>query len=361
MLFTKTLTGTYGSGKTSCFILTANDSYLTYYCVEGSKMVNQTYDTLKDGCDVEEVSDFDCFTWSSEINTLEELENAINDEEEEEVFAADGSNSIEPGCDSTVQVQSTMPIAEMIEMQHSISDSYNRWKDEIDKITSSELKLVDVSGELKILDKIDAPTRDKILEGNPNNYLVSFEPTDIIKGWDKIDTTPREEEVEYISEEEAKSKTANPNLSVDIKTGASTYQSNPPAQTEEPIVTAQQLADWRNTIRKDVVNIGGKLSPLPSDAEEYGRVGTTPGEEEPEPTKLQAGMLYKITSLKYGDAFTGDLNRGELTGLKYLNSENNMDFFKYLYDATINFIPGFTWELLPDQPAVQECDATDAK
>lgn len=77
------------------------------------------------------------------------------------------------------------------------------------------------------------------------------------------------------------------------------------------------------------------------------------------PAKLHSGMIYKITSLTEGDAFTGDFNRGQLTELKYLNSDNGIDYFKYKYDVTINFLLGYTWELMPEEPAVQECDATD--
>jgi len=71
-------TGTYGSEKTECTILTAEDRKGgRWYCVEGSKNVNYTYDDIENGTNVEELRDDDFFTAGSEINTLEELEESI--------------------------------------------------------------------------------------------------------------------------------------------------------------------------------------------------------------------------------------------------------------------------------------------
>jgi len=70
---TKELEGTYGSGKTPCTVLYYNG----WYCVNGSQNVNRTHEELGDGVDVEEVSDYDCFTWSSPIDTIDELIQAV--------------------------------------------------------------------------------------------------------------------------------------------------------------------------------------------------------------------------------------------------------------------------------------------
>jgi hypothetical protein len=48
-----------------------------WYCVEGSQMVNKTYDDIENGQNVEELSDFDCFTWPKPIESLDELIEAI--------------------------------------------------------------------------------------------------------------------------------------------------------------------------------------------------------------------------------------------------------------------------------------------
>ena len=71
--------GTYGSAQTPCTVLVYEESNgcSRWYCVEGSCNVNLTYDDIDDGVDVEELSDVDCFTSSIEINTLDELEIAI--------------------------------------------------------------------------------------------------------------------------------------------------------------------------------------------------------------------------------------------------------------------------------------------
>lgn len=71
--------GTYGSSQTPCTVYVyENRDGSKWYCVEGSSNVNKTFDELDDGVDVEYIEDFDCFTASEEINSLEELETAIN-------------------------------------------------------------------------------------------------------------------------------------------------------------------------------------------------------------------------------------------------------------------------------------------
>jgi hypothetical protein len=52
-----------------------------WYCIEGSVNVNRTHEDIEDGVNAEELSDYDCFTWSSPIESEEELEAAINDED----------------------------------------------------------------------------------------------------------------------------------------------------------------------------------------------------------------------------------------------------------------------------------------
>jgi hypothetical protein len=73
---TRTIEGTYGSSQTPCNIFV----YRRWYVVEGSTGVNRacSEDELIDGVDVEEISDVDFFTWSREITTEEELEEAVD-------------------------------------------------------------------------------------------------------------------------------------------------------------------------------------------------------------------------------------------------------------------------------------------
>lgn len=72
------VSGTYGSGKTPCTIFVAEERDGTkWYCVEGSENVNQTWQDIEDGVNVEELEDIDCFT-GYVITSLEELEEAIN-------------------------------------------------------------------------------------------------------------------------------------------------------------------------------------------------------------------------------------------------------------------------------------------
>lgn len=77
MSYTKTISGTYGSGKTPCDVFTYTDHNGTWYAVEGSQNVNFTNEVLEDGVNVEEVSDMDCFTYSKGIHSEKDLEAAV--------------------------------------------------------------------------------------------------------------------------------------------------------------------------------------------------------------------------------------------------------------------------------------------
>lgn len=72
---TSIITGTYGSGKTPCFVFTAQDhNGGTWYAVDGSNNVNYTYDEIEDGVNVEELQDVDFFTSSTPIESQSILE-----------------------------------------------------------------------------------------------------------------------------------------------------------------------------------------------------------------------------------------------------------------------------------------------
>lgn len=66
----QTITGTYGSHKTPCNIF----KHGGWYCVEGSVNVNYTFEMLKNGVDVETISNYDMFfTASKPIESEKEL------------------------------------------------------------------------------------------------------------------------------------------------------------------------------------------------------------------------------------------------------------------------------------------------
>lgn len=66
--------GTYGSNKTETTIY----CYRGWYVCHGSKNVNRTDEHfLIDGVDVEELKDYDVFTWSKDIESLNELIEAV--------------------------------------------------------------------------------------------------------------------------------------------------------------------------------------------------------------------------------------------------------------------------------------------
>jgi len=71
--------GTYGRSKNESTIYVAEmPNGSKWYAVDGSQNVNCTYEDIEDGCDVEELADVDCFTWPKRVNSLDELEAAVN-------------------------------------------------------------------------------------------------------------------------------------------------------------------------------------------------------------------------------------------------------------------------------------------
>lgn len=73
-----TINGFYGSQDTPCEIFVyeyRNGS--KWYCVDGSCMVNKTYDDIPEGTNVEDLSDYDCFTSCTPINNIDEFIAAV--------------------------------------------------------------------------------------------------------------------------------------------------------------------------------------------------------------------------------------------------------------------------------------------
>ncbi len=78
------INGTYGGSQTPCTIFVYEVCGAYWYCVEDSVNVNCTIDELIEGVDVETIDDHDTCTAQNNINSTEELERFINEEEEEE-------------------------------------------------------------------------------------------------------------------------------------------------------------------------------------------------------------------------------------------------------------------------------------
>jgi hypothetical protein len=76
---TKEVNGYYGSGRTKAKILTAKSEYhaSTWYCVQGSTIVNLTFDPIEKSTNVEKLKNVNCFTVRNPIKSLLDLEKAI--------------------------------------------------------------------------------------------------------------------------------------------------------------------------------------------------------------------------------------------------------------------------------------------
>jgi hypothetical protein len=70
--------GTYGSQETPCEVFVYPYNGGSWYCVEDSHNVNFTYDAIESGVNVETLQDSDYFYAGKKIQTLEELETAVN-------------------------------------------------------------------------------------------------------------------------------------------------------------------------------------------------------------------------------------------------------------------------------------------
>ena len=70
--------GTYGKSKTLCLVFVVDDGLGSWYCVEGSMNGNYTYQTLTEGVDIETVEDWNTFTASAPMDTIEDLEQEID-------------------------------------------------------------------------------------------------------------------------------------------------------------------------------------------------------------------------------------------------------------------------------------------
>lgn len=62
---------------TVIFTATSRDGGTWYVC-EGGELVNKTFEDVETGVWIDELSDYDCFTWSKPIETIEEFEEAIS-------------------------------------------------------------------------------------------------------------------------------------------------------------------------------------------------------------------------------------------------------------------------------------------
>ena len=72
--------GTYGRSKnpTTIFVYEKRNG-AKWYCAENSQGVNCTYQDIKEGCDIEELQDFDTITSTKPLDTLEDFYNFIID------------------------------------------------------------------------------------------------------------------------------------------------------------------------------------------------------------------------------------------------------------------------------------------
>jgi len=73
--------GTYGRSKNPATIFVYKQGRRNWYVAEGSVNVNCTYDDIEDGVDIEELNDVDTFTARHPINSVEDLEMFMDDEE----------------------------------------------------------------------------------------------------------------------------------------------------------------------------------------------------------------------------------------------------------------------------------------
>jgi hypothetical protein len=70
--------GFYGIRNRGVIFVVEYNSGRKWYCVEGSRNINCTYDTIQQGTNVESLSDIDTMSSTEPIESLDELEDFIN-------------------------------------------------------------------------------------------------------------------------------------------------------------------------------------------------------------------------------------------------------------------------------------------
>ena len=74
------ITGTYGSNETETEIYTyQDDDGLNWYVCHDSKNINATYEEIKEGVNIELLSDVDCITSIDSIWSLSHFKDVIQD------------------------------------------------------------------------------------------------------------------------------------------------------------------------------------------------------------------------------------------------------------------------------------------
>jgi hypothetical protein len=63
--------------QTTTVLCATTSGNAVWYVVKGGTIVNLTFDDVNNGVDVETLKDMDCFTWDKPINTLKQLQKAI--------------------------------------------------------------------------------------------------------------------------------------------------------------------------------------------------------------------------------------------------------------------------------------------
>ena len=64
----------YGSSHNKGVAFVNDNRRYKWYVVKGGSVVNMTYDSIEEGCDVEELEDIDCMTSMKPINTIKQFE-----------------------------------------------------------------------------------------------------------------------------------------------------------------------------------------------------------------------------------------------------------------------------------------------
>lgn len=70
---------TFGTNNQGVILVMDNERRgYSYYVQVGGTIVNQTYDTITEGMNIDEINDSHCLSSKEGINTLEELEDFLN-------------------------------------------------------------------------------------------------------------------------------------------------------------------------------------------------------------------------------------------------------------------------------------------
>jgi hypothetical protein len=200
--------GTYGGSKTETTIYTYEERGGTWYVADGSVNVNFTYDTIDDGVDIEELTDEDMFTASSPIESVNDLENAVDSDEED---YAKGGSMASGGEIYTVNLlgQEDKPLTESMMTAKNLTELKKKVKEKYGTTKGFRVTKRSKSGAMHYVNFEDGGStyaKGSTIKSTSLDEVIGSDKSDWSKidkksiDWDNLDKLPKKEREKIMKE-----------------------------------------------------------------------------------------------------------------------------------------------------------------